>query len=185
MGTTYHFYLEGLVDGKWECACPKEEDAEEGTLFIHSIINGKSLLRGIADEYCDKPAADVSDILKTYYGGGTYKVFDMAKAQKYVAAHFREHSGYVEKSLVQDYQDSYGEIFSEFAINEWLTVEEFRALDAESQKAYMYFEWSNRYEHLNILREIFIIAEKYKEIFENPYGANKHPTIYRIVVGIG
>lgn len=178
MGVSYSFYLEGFVDGGWKCACPKTTK-ESMAFHFHGIIEGKSFLREIFESFCTAPVA-ASLELKQCCGDVSFWLFDIEKAQKFAASHFYENAGYVEKSAVQDYKDNFCQLSSSYDIDEWLTAAEFRALDAESQKAYVYFEWTNHYGILNVLREIFVIAEKYKEIFEYSQTA----TEYRIVVGV-
>ena len=175
MGMYHTFYLEGKIGGKWKCVCPQYKGRDGAELF-HHIICGKGFLHEICDELCERgvdASADVAD--GSEYT--SYYLFDAQKAKKILAVRSNENRGYVEKSNMDKYK-----IDTDYGIYEWLSVEAFRALDSESQKAYVYFEWTNRRDFLDTLREIFIISNKFKEMYEsrNP----EQPSDYRIVLKV-
>ena len=188
MGIHRSFYIEGLVDGKWKCVCPRYK-RKDGTFGFHEIIEGKSFLQDICDDFCDTPVVVGEDLKNTSgYSNGNFYSLNMEKAQRFVFSRFNENEGYVEKRVLKDFQFNACKFGSDYGIHEWLSVDEFRALDKDSQKAYVYFEWTNRYDSLNILKGIFVIAEKFKELYENELYAlsdSNNPTDYRIIVGIG
>jgi len=190
MSLWYDFYLEVFVDGKWECACPRYtlKDGEEA---IHEIVSGKSSLQDVYDDYCGcrvevcaelearfKPQKE-SDLI--WYN--PFRLFNIDAAEKFVFAYREENQGYVERSKVMMFKSAEGDLFGDHYIDEYLSIEEFRALNPEEQKAYVYYEWTNNREKLDMLRRIFAIADRFKEMYKS--ASEKKPTEYRIVAHCG
>jgi len=134
--------------------------------------------------FCEQRVAACKELTADTGEYEWFNLFDAEDARRFIETHSNENRGYVEKSQMEEFKYESGKLFSSYGIHEWLSLDEFRALDSEAQKAYVYFEWTSRYDVLNLLREIFVIADRFKEMYEHECGSEK-PTDYRIVVGIG
>jgi len=180
VGVEYSFYLEAHIDGKWECICPRFKN-ENGELFIHNIISGKSSMRALWDEYCSSDVVPCDELAAYHEGCYGFRLFDYERALKYVYGHRAANFGYVEKRLIDAYQSG----DCDCGIYEYLTADDFRELNPEEQKAYAYFDGTNGSDELGLLREIIIIVGKYKEMYacEHDWGIYNAP--HRIVASAG
>jgi len=185
MGISYSFYLEASVDNKWCCVCPQYKN-RDGEISFHTIIDGKSYLHEVVDDFAYERGVEPSEELKGDYM--TFYLFDSEKAKKYITMRYNENKGYVLKDEMERFIESAGDGSSGHEIYEWLQPDEFAALSQELQKAYVYFEWTNSYQTLEILKRIDIVANKFRSIYERQMwmvSNSDRPTAYRIVVGVG
>ncbi|MCL2796798.1 MAG: hypothetical protein FWD58_01915 [Firmicutes bacterium] len=140
------------------------------------------MLHDIFEEFCKKSIVAGEDLPDGEYS--RHYLFDEESAQRFIAVRSYENQGYVEKHLVDGFKYDSGRLISDSGIYEWLSPDEFNALDKESRKAYVYFEWTNCGDMLNLLKKIFLVADKFKEMHEYECGF-KGATDYRIVVKRG
>lgn len=174
MSTYYCIYAEARYKGKWYSINPIVKKAD-GTYLVKEVFGAYSGFRemyynmedwaterGIPDdlsaevrakfhENLDEVFADLGSKItyRQYYRSNVLIVPYHKLKPVIVKDRPYKHMGYVYRECIPDFEC--GEIDD---IDNWLTIDEYKALPDDSKKEYSYYEWNNRGDDYDYKRNI-------------------------------
>ena len=174
MSTYYYIYAEARYKGKWYSINPivKKADgtykvkevfwAQSGFLEMFRYLQNLAIDQGILDDFSQETRSmfheNLDDTYLAWGNGITYRqeyersviVVPYDKLKPHIVRDRPyKHRGYVFRECIPNFEC--GEIDD---IENWITIEEYKALAEDEKKYYAYYEWNNRwddYEYKSIL----------------------------------
>lgn len=197
MGTEYSVYVEARIKGEWHSINAHHykyhKDSNEKTLvLVPAYWNGsRSMFSRAYSKFREEGhfiafnqlSPEVQALYPSrqsgedydYYDKETFPVITFDTLKSLAAGEYYEHSGFVLKSDVFNYEKEYEDIY------EWLSADEYRELFEEEKKLYQAYSWSNRDGWFIIMKEIYESVRHLVDAFEDVNYAFSEALEIRIV----
>ena len=174
MSNYYYVYAEAKYKGKWYSINPIVKKAD-GTYLVKEVFWAQSGFRqmyydledmatdrGILDDFSPEVRAMFRTNLDDIYAGlGSKLTYRQAYNSRVLIVPYNKlkphivrerpykHMGYVYREMIPSFE--VGEIDD---IENWLTIDEYKALPEDEKKSYAYYEWNNRWDEYDYKRSI-------------------------------
>lgn len=189
MGTYYSVYAEASVDGKWYSLCPyfridKDKDLKTHSIFwaqsifweVHNELEDHAIGRGVPEDMSDGLREIFHEDLQAeyenwigkitwgqYYNRSLYYVnFAQAILPKVNKEKPYKYEGYVLKKELAEF-----EVYEREEFSEWLTQDEYKALNDKAKRQYIFYQWNDPYGEYWIYRELADRIWALKNLFAN------------------